>query len=318
MVKFKLAEVVELFEDKTAQIQFLGEEVPSEKEYPYLASYAPVVGDKVFLAPLAESYVIIGKMLYMEPPGSGEGGYITTENLLMMLSNYAEINHTHNQYAAAGHSHNGYATSNHEHSEYSRTGHTHDYAAKNHTHDYAAKNHTHNYASSSHIHDRLVFSANASNYYVRMDTTGSFCGSQNGSITLGRSGALWKQVFASNTAISTSDRELKKNINPLDERYEKLFCGLKPVAYQYKKNDSNRVHTGFIAQDVLTAMEAAGIDSQEFAAYIKMSVYKQNKAGENTEELDHIEYGLRYEELIALNTWMIQKLLNRIEVLEEK
>ena len=70
---FKLATVVELFEIGTAKVQFDGEEEPSQKEYSYLASYTPVVGDRVLLASVAGTYVIMDKIMYKEVVGEDTG-----------------------------------------------------------------------------------------------------------------------------------------------------------------------------------------------------------------------------------------------------
>lgn len=69
---FKLGTVVELFEIGTAKIQFDGEEEPSEKEYSYLASYKPSIGDRVLLASVAGTYIIIDKIIYNEEPSGDE------------------------------------------------------------------------------------------------------------------------------------------------------------------------------------------------------------------------------------------------------
>lgn len=63
---FKLGTVVELFDIGTAKIQFDGEEEPSEKEYSYLASYKPSIGDRVLLASVAGTYVIMDRIMYKE------------------------------------------------------------------------------------------------------------------------------------------------------------------------------------------------------------------------------------------------------------
>lgn len=65
---FKLATVVELFENDTAKIQFDGEEIPSEKQYAYLASYVPSVDDRVLLGALGGTYVILGKVNFNISP----------------------------------------------------------------------------------------------------------------------------------------------------------------------------------------------------------------------------------------------------------
>lgn len=105
-------------------------------------------------------------------------------------------------------------------------------------------------------------------------------------------------------SISTSsDRNAKNSISYLSNEYSTLFDNLIPVTYKYDNGQSNRTHTGFIAQDVESAIYNANLTTQDFAAFVK------NESG---------EYFLRYEEFIALNTSEIQKLKRRILALENK
>lgn len=69
---FKLATVVELFENDTAKIKFDGEDTPSEKQYAYLDSYAPNTNDRVLLGVLGGTYVILGKVNYNVGPSTEE------------------------------------------------------------------------------------------------------------------------------------------------------------------------------------------------------------------------------------------------------
>ena len=64
----KLAEVVELTERKTAKVRFDGEESISEKEYPYLRSYVPKIGDKVFMKSFNGSYIIFDAISFEVEP----------------------------------------------------------------------------------------------------------------------------------------------------------------------------------------------------------------------------------------------------------
>lgn len=69
---FKLATVVELFDNDTAKIQFDGEDTPSEKQYAYLDSYTPKKDDRVLLGALGGTYVILGKVNYNVSPSTEE------------------------------------------------------------------------------------------------------------------------------------------------------------------------------------------------------------------------------------------------------
>lgn len=130
--------------------------------------------------------------------------------------------------------------------------------------------------------------------------------------TLNPSGQF-KGTWTSDSAITvTSDRSLKHHIEPLDDKYSKLFYSLIPRRFKYNNGTSNRYHTGFIAQEVLDAMSTSGLTSQELAAYVKFS----GSGGITPTDEEH--YGLRYEEFVALNTREIQKLEARVAQLEQE
>lgn len=113
-------------------------------------------------------------------------------------------------------------------------------------------------------------------------------------------------------AASNSDRNLKNSITPMSDQYEALFDALQPCVYRYNHGTSNRLHTGFIAQEVLAAMNTAGISTQDFAGYVEL---KDTNPETGEEE---ITCALRYEEFIALAVHKIQKLTPRISATEQE
>lgn len=161
-------------------------------------------------------------------------------------------------------------------------------------------------------------------------------GSDDGDIYCGMSYARWRAVYASNGSIQTSDRRLKHDIKVINDRYIELFKALKPITYMM--NNGDRVHVGFISQDVEEAMNEAGLTDLDFAGFckdvkqedieIKKKVKTVDKDG-NEQEIEVIDrqvkdvldengnpeyiYSLRYEEFIALNTRMIQDLMAKVE-----
>lgn len=132
----------------------------------------------------------------------------------------------------------------------------------------------------------------------------------DGRTDLGGPSARFTRLYAANASISTSDRNFKNNICDIDERYMHMYENLHPVCYKHKNINQNdkhdRIHTGFIAQDVEEAATDAGLTSMDFAAICK---------DENPNSKEDV-YGLAYEEFISLNTFMIQKLMKRVEALE--
>lgn len=62
---FKLGTVAELFATlNTAKVKFDGEETAAEKQFAYLSSYTPAVNDRVLLASIGGTYIILGKIKY--------------------------------------------------------------------------------------------------------------------------------------------------------------------------------------------------------------------------------------------------------------
>jgi hypothetical protein len=121
-------------------------------------------------------------------------------------------------------------------------------------------------------------------------------------------------IFADEEITVSSDRRLKTGIAYQMNRYEEFFMRLKPTQFQYKAGASGRFHTGFIAQDVETALIESGLSTDEFAGLVITPVIEVNKK----DGIEDCYHRLRYGEFISLNTYMIQKLYRRIEELEEK
>lgn len=66
--------------------------------------------------------------------------------------------------------------------------------------------------------------------------------------------------------VVTSDRRLKKGIKDLDTRYTKLLENLSGKAFQYTEYKPEQTNCGFVAQDVITAMNKAGLEPKDFGA----------------------------------------------------
>lgn len=153
----------------------------------------------------------------------------------------------------------------------------------------------------------------------------------NGYTNLGSGNYRWKQLFATTATISTSDRNLKKDIHQLTDTHLDFFLKLQPVSFLFKDGESGRTHIGFIAQDVEQAMSECGLTDLDFAGFCKDQkvevFFEEDENGDKIEKerpiLDEngnpeYIYSLRYEEFIALNTAMIQKLWQRVDDIEKE
>ena len=131
---------------------------------------------------------------------------------------------------------------------------------------------------------------------------------------LGGPNNRWRNLYIAGTAYSSSgtsvdisDQNLKNTINPISDPYTQIFDSLKPVTYKYNEGTNERLHTGFIAQDVKNAIEESGLTTKDFAGYCEW------KDGD-----DNLTCGLRYSEFIALCVDQIQKLKTQVKELEDK
>lgn len=175
------------------------------------------------------------------------------------------------------------------------------------------------YAAKTHTHWKLT----ASDYNVgigssagRLSTYDEDNNAQDNALNLGSSGARWKRVYAANATISTSDERMKKEISEQSEKYEQLFELLRPVTYRWIGEQHDRIHTGFIAQDVKKAMDEVRLDATEFAAFCYDNFKDDPEwTKENTDGMVD-RYSLAYEEFISLNTHMIQKTRQEVKYLQ--
>lgn len=139
--------------------------------------------------------------------------------------------------------------------------------------------------------------------------------SANQKISLGLSNRRFKTAYLVTAANVSSDRNIKENVKEIDERYIEFFDKLEPVSYELIGPIHDRVHLGFISQDVKAAMDEVGLTDLDFGGYCRDAKMKYDEEiGVDVPVLDKdgnpvYEYSLRYGEFIALNSKMIQ--LNR-------
>lgn len=144
-----------------------------------------------------------------------------------------------------------------------------------------------------------------------------YCGTTENPFAGGYSSGGWK---------TTSDRRKKKDFRKLleDDRFERFFELLQPMEYRLIENDE-KMHMGFVAQDVEQAMTDCDISENEFYG-LEHAVFSEKDFESNEEWKNFLErnggandmYTLCYQEFIALNTAMIQKLQNRCNDFERR
>lgn len=158
-------------------------------------------------------------------------------------------------------------------------------------------------------------------------------------LNLGTSNNRWNNLYISSSAISTSDKNKKHNINIINSNNaKKIINGLLPKTYKFDDGTSGRTHYGLIAQDVEQLLIELGIDTKDFAAFIKspkINEYEVDKVDENgniildengnsQKEIKYeviegeYDYSLRYEEFISPLIKVVQEHEKEIEELKNK
>ena len=97
-----------------------------------------------------------------------------------------------------------------------------------------------------------------------------------------------------------------------------------PSSYKMKEGSSGRTHYGLIAQDVEETMEALGMESTDFAGFIKSPRMAPDIVDEKTGKVKHsnevmegeFDYALRYDEFIAPIIKMLQMQQEEIDNLK--
>lgn len=110
-------------------------------------------------------------------------------------------------------------------------------------------------------------------------------------------------AYLGSSPVIVSDKSIKKNIQSLDTKKSNDFIyALNPVEYKYKDGTSDRLHHGFIAQELHDSMQS------DWGVYCDANIETEENGGK----------AIRYEELIADLVATVQSQNKRIAELEKK
>jgi hypothetical protein len=118
-------------------------------------------------------------------------------------------------------------------------------------------------------------------------------------LDLGYASGRFKDIFATNGTIQTSDQNEKQDIEELDDAELRVAQQAKTLLRKYRwkssveeKGDDARIHFGIIAQDLEQAFTNEGLDAGRYGMFIKSTW--TNEDGEEQTRL-----GVRYNQLLA-------------------
>lgn len=158
---------------------------------------------------------------------------------------------------------------------------------------------------------------NGSDHKILPSRNGS---NSSGTIMLGSSGVYFKEVNATTFygKLSGSDERIKYNIFDIDSKYKSFFLDIKPKQFMYKNlylfENHDRVHTGVIAQQCLSAMAKHNISIDEYGL-VKHKILDNDD--DNVLGLKE-RYYVEYSELHGIEIAMIQDNYHRIDSLEDQ
>ena len=137
-------------------------------------------------------------------------------------------------------------------------------------------------------------------------TYGGFYTQLDNTFDIGSAGGRFKTIYATTGTINTSDLREKQDIQNISVVEKRVAFALKGLIKKFKfrdavtlKGDAARIHIGVIAQEVISAFSAEGLDAENYG----ILCYDEWESGVAVDGVSVItagnRYGVRYEELLT-------------------
>lgn len=173
----------------------------------------------------------------------------------------------------------------------------------------------------------------------------SFRGDDSNGVNLGTPANKWKDIYATNATINTSDRNAKTCIENIADNLLDAWGNVSLVSFKFKdaiekKGANARIHAGYIAQNIQEELYKHGIDACNYGLFCYDSWDAQEEKSHEEEKTDRegnantvkvidtpaisagATYGLRYIECLVVECAYLRKknreLADRIAKLENK
>jgi hypothetical protein len=168
-----------------------------------------------------------------------------------------------------------------------------------------------NYIMLDRTNEAMRFSVNAGER-MRIENGGVVRPGVDNTQSIGAASYRWSVVYAGTGTINTSDEREKQQISALDDAERRVAFAIKGLVKKYKYNDAvaikgpdARIHVGVIAQEVVAAFAAEGLDATRYALLCHDTWEAEP---EEMDDEGHVtspgreageRYGVRYDELLA-------------------
>ena len=152
----------------------------------------------------------------------------------------------------------------------------------------------------------VMLGVNGTSYVGYYNATSEF-GPENHNVTrLGSSSFRWSEIWSTNGLNQSSDKRLKKDIQPLTLALNKVMQ-MNPVSYHWIKDDGN-THLGFLAQEL----------EQVLPEVVRKPEVNRTTTDGRTPAKGEDMYAVNYSEIIPVLVKAIQEQQNQIKDLELK
>lgn len=155
--------------------------------------------------------------------------------------------------------------------------------------------------------NNIYYYANYHAFYVNND-------SGSGMMYINTNGVTSRVGFT-----KTSDERIKKNFESFDNNIIDAYMNIEPVKYQLKQSSNDKYHFGFKAQHIDKVFSDYGESYNESFDICTSRPIDPNKSKElyGVDDMTE-EYGLRYDELIAPTTYMVQYIYKELEQVKQE
>ena len=131
---------------------------------------------------------------------------------------------------------------------------------------------------------------------MRIDSDGNVTPGTDNSQDFGSASLRWDDIYATNTTIQSSDRELKQDIEELTEAETRVAQACKGLLRKYRwkssveeKAEEARIHFGIIAQDLEAAFAAEGLDAGRYGMFVKNTWWTADRVIPAVEAMEAVE-----------------------------
>lgn len=173
-----------------------------------------------------------------------------------------------------------------------------------------------NFESSSYEESFLYIIASKNNNYAVVN--GNFRPYKDDEYYMGVAANRWKEIFAANSVINTSDEREKQSISSYSDAVLDAWEDVEFRQFLFnnavaKKGKLARIHSGIVAQQVIEAFAAKNIDATKYSLLCYDEWPEEKDEAGNIIKEAGSRYGIRYSEALCLEAAYQRRRASRLE-----